>query len=50
MHRFVLSEAKRVLRPGGYLEFSVLDMDLVNMGNRARRAVRGLKIEAATAR
>jgi SAM-dependent methyltransferase len=43
-HRFVLSEAKRVLRPGGYLEFSVLDMDLVNMGNRARRAVRGLKM------
>jgi SAM-dependent methyltransferase len=43
-HRFVLSEVKRVLRPGGYLEFSVLDMDLVNMGNRARRAVRGLKM------
>jgi SAM-dependent methyltransferase len=43
-HRFILSEAKRVLRPGGYLEFSVLDMDLVNMGNRARRAVRGLKM------
>ncbi|RAR07395.1 hypothetical protein DDE83_006505 [Stemphylium lycopersici] len=44
-HRFVLSEAKRVLRPSGYLEFSVLDMDLVNMGNRARRAVRGLKMK-----
>lgn len=44
VHRFILSEAKRVLRPGGYLEFSVLDMDLVNMGNRARRAVRGLKM------
>jgi SAM-dependent methyltransferase len=43
-HRFILSEAKRVLRPGGYLEFSVLDMDLVNMGNRARRAIRGLKM------
>jgi len=43
-HQFVLSEAKRVLRPGGYLEFSVLDMDLVNMGDRARRAVRGLKM------
>ena len=26
------------------MEFSVLDMDLVNMGNRARRAVRGLKM------
>ncbi len=35
VHRFVLSEVKRVLRPGGYLEFSVLVMDLVNMGNRA---------------
>lgn len=44
VHRFILSEAKRVLRPGGYLEFSVLDLDLVNMGNRARRAVRGLKM------
>lgn len=43
-HHFILSEAKRVLRPGGYLEFSVLDMDLVNMGNRARRAVRELKM------
>ena len=44
LYRFVLSEVKRVLRPGGYLEFSVLDLDLVNMGNRARRAVRGLKM------
>ena len=47
--RFVLSEAKRVLRPGGYLEFSVLDLDLVNMGNRARRAVRGLKMRMQVA-
>ena len=39
-----ISEAKRVLRPGGYLELTVLDMDPVNMGNRARRAVRGLKV------
>ncbi|KAJ4374207.1 hypothetical protein N0V83_002948 [Neocucurbitaria cava] len=49
VHRFVLSEVKRVLRPGGYLEFSVLDMDLVNMGNRARRAVRGLKMRMQVA-
>lgn len=42
---FLLAEAKRVLRPGGYLEFSVLDLDLVNMGNRARRAVRQLKMD-----
>lgn len=47
--RFILSEAKRVLRPGGYLEFSVLDLDLVNMGNRARRAVRGLKMRMQVA-
>ncbi|KAL9587322.1 MAG: hypothetical protein Q9203_003564 [Teloschistes exilis] len=38
-----VSECKRVLRPGGYLEISILDLDMVNMGNRARRAVRGLK-------
>ncbi|KAF1933979.1 uncharacterized protein M421DRAFT_157 [Didymella exigua CBS 183.55] len=44
-HDFLLSEAKRVLRPGGYLEFSVLDLDLVNMGNCARRAVRQLKMD-----
>ena len=44
-HNFLLSEAKRVLRPGGYLEFSVLDLDLVNMGNRARKAVRELKMD-----
>ncbi|KAF3042516.1 hypothetical protein E8E11_007577 [Didymella keratinophila] len=44
-HNFLLSEAKRVLRPGGYLEFSVLDLDLVNMGNCARRAVRQLKMD-----
>lgn len=49
VHRFVLSEAKRVLRPGGYLEFSVLDLDLVNMGNRARRAIRGLKMRMQVA-
>lgn len=49
VHRFVLSETKRVLRPGGYLEFSVLDLDLVNMGNRARRAVRGLKVRIQAA-
>ena len=43
-----ISEAKRVLRPGGYLELTVLDMDPVNMGNRARRAVRGLKVSMQT--
>ncbi|KAG8526788.1 uncharacterized protein KY384_008217 [Bacidia gigantensis] len=38
-----ISELKRVLRPGGYLEISLLDIDLVNMGNLARKALRGLK-------
>lgn len=49
VHRSVISECKRVLRPGGHLELSVLDMDLVNMGNRARRAVRGLKVKMQVA-
>jgi hypothetical protein len=31
------------------LELSVLDMDLVNMGNRARRAIRGLKVKMQVA-
>ncbi|KAL2000141.1 hypothetical protein VTN02DRAFT_3497 [Thermoascus thermophilus] len=39
----IISECKRVLRPGGYLEMSILDLDLVGMGNRTRRAVRMLK-------
>ncbi|ORY00442.1 hypothetical protein BCR34DRAFT_494582 [Clohesyomyces aquaticus] len=49
MHRAILSECKRVLRPGGFLEMSVLDLDLVNMGNRARRAVRSLKVKMQVA-
>lgn len=44
-----VSECKRVLRPGGYLEISILDLDMVNMGNRARRAVRGLKVKMQVA-
>ena len=36
-------ECKRVLRPGGYLEVAALDLDLMNMGNKARKEVRGLK-------
>lgn len=40
-----ISECKRVLRPGGFLEMSILDLDMVNMGNRARRAVRTLKLQ-----
>lgn len=36
-------ECKRVLRPGGYLEVTVLDLDLMNMGSRARSVVRNMK-------
>jgi hypothetical protein len=42
-YRNVISEARRVLKPGGYVELSILDVDLINMGNRTRRAVRRLK-------
>ena len=42
-HRNMVSECKRVLRQGGYLEINILDLDLVNMGNRTRKAVRLLK-------
>jgi hypothetical protein len=41
--RNMISECKRVLRPGGYLEMSTLDLDLVNVGTRTRKAVRMLK-------
>ncbi|QDS70928.1 hypothetical protein FKW77_006717 [Venturia effusa] len=44
-YRSSLMECKRVLRPGGYLELSVLDMDMMNMGSRARAALRGLKMQ-----
>ncbi|KAI9724779.1 MAG: hypothetical protein M1812_000055 [Candelaria pacifica] len=48
-YRNAISESKRVLRPGGYLEMSVLDLDMMNMGNRARRAVRMLKVRMQVA-
>lgn len=38
-----VSEFKRVLRPGGYLEMSMLDIDMINMGSLTRRALRALK-------
>lgn len=44
-YRSSLMECKRVLRPGGYLEISVLDMDMMNMGSRARAALQGLKMQ-----
>ncbi|OJJ31541.1 hypothetical protein ASPWEDRAFT_45486 [Aspergillus wentii DTO 134E9] len=39
----IVAECKRVLRPGGYMEMSLLDLDMVNMGIRTRKAVRRLK-------
>ncbi|KAK4100113.1 hypothetical protein N658DRAFT_139382 [Parathielavia hyrcaniae] len=42
-YRNIISEARRVLKPGGYLELSILDVDLNNMGNRCRRVVRRVK-------
>ena len=46
--RAMVSECKRVLRPGGYLEISTIDLDLANMGTLARRAVRNLKTDMRT--
>ena len=48
-YRAAVYECKRVLRPGGYLELSVLDTDMMNMGNRARRTVRDLKMRMQAA-
>ncbi|KAI3339921.1 hypothetical protein F4824DRAFT_498043 [Ustulina deusta] len=47
-YRNIISEAQRVLKPGGFIEFSVLDVDLNNVGNRTRRAVRHLKEQVST--
>jgi hypothetical protein len=44
-YKSAIFECKRVLRPGGYLEISALDMDMMNMGSRARAALRGLKTQ-----
>ncbi|KAL4926015.1 uncharacterized protein BDV17DRAFT_163983 [Aspergillus undulatus] len=33
----IISECKRVLRPGGYLEMSILDHDMVNMGSQTSK-------------
>lgn len=42
-YRNIITEARRVLKPGGFIELSILDVDLNNMGNRSRRTVRRLK-------
>jgi hypothetical protein len=45
----IVSECRRVLLPGGYLELMLLDLDIVNMGVQTRRAVRELKFKMTTA-
>ena len=42
--RHLIAECKRVLKPSGYLEISILDLDMRDMGPKTRRAVRDLKI------
>ncbi|KFX94007.1 hypothetical protein V490_04566 [Pseudogymnoascus sp. VKM F-3557] len=42
--KHLIAESKRVLKPSGYLEMSILDLDMMNMGPKTRRAVRKLKI------
>jgi hypothetical protein len=44
-YRHAFFECKRVLRPGGYIEVSVLDIDMSNMGTRTRSALRSLKTQ-----
>lgn len=47
--KHIVSECRRVLLPGGYLELMLLDLDIVNMGVQTRRAVRELKFRMTTA-
>lgn len=42
-YRNIIAESRRVLKPGGYLELAILDLDLNNMGNKGRRTIRHLK-------
>ena len=44
-----MSECMRALRPGGYIETSVLDIDMVNMGNKTKKALRELKVRMQVA-
>lgn len=41
----IVSECRRTLAPGGFLELMVLDLDIVNMGVQTRRAIKDLKIK-----
>ncbi|KAG6197163.1 hypothetical protein E4U10_000261 [Claviceps purpurea] len=42
-HRNILREARRVLRPGGYIELSILDINFNDMGSRGQRTIRHLR-------
>jgi hypothetical protein len=48
-YKRLIAECKRVLRPAGFIEVSVLDLDLLGMGSQTRKGVRALKcrIQAA---
>ena len=39
----MITECKRVLRSGGYMEMSILDLDMINMGMRTRKMIRAFK-------
>ncbi|KAI0471966.1 hypothetical protein GGR56DRAFT_100154 [Xylariaceae sp. FL0804] len=47
-YRNIINEARRVLKPGGYIELSILDVDLNNVGSRTRRTARRLKERVST--
>ena len=47
--KLIISECKRVLMPGGHLEFMVMDIDMVTMGPYTRRAVKDLKVRMTQA-
>lgn len=44
-YKNVVAEAKRVLKPGGWLECNILDLKMANMGRFTRHAVRELKVK-----
>lgn len=42
-YKQTISECKRVLQPGGYIEVSLVDLDMTNMGSKMTRVLRQLK-------
>jgi len=45
-HANIVAEAKRVLRSGGCLELTLLDIDPANVGPLTRRRIKGVKLRA----